>query len=369
MKKVRVVVLSLLLPSFIATTPICAASKKSKSKTQAKSAKATSKKPVKKLSKADQIIELCDRAADLQSRWRFAESEKLWRSVLRIEPRHEDAHAWLGQALWRQNKKVEAEKILVSALKLDIQPDENAFYLLHETLGEIFLSTQRYEQATISYRKAFNIGFEEEEVEAGYLKSLTEWGLSLDKAQRWHDSENVWRELLKIQSKNTKAQFLLAASLMQQGKHKEAEDFLKKVVTATPKLDDHRMALVNALVQQNKDNEAITHLRQLITRRYKEPLTRSTLAQILILQGKHKEAESELRLAIKADPRDGELYVSLADCLLELERPNEARQAAQKARQLGLKEHEALDEIEKKLVVPSTNTTAPAADSTPLATP
>ena len=59
------------------------------------------------------------RAVLLNSRWRFDEAERDFRSAVRLDPRHAAAHQWYGEMLMVQNRIPEAVSQLARAVELD----------------------------------------------------------------------------------------------------------------------------------------------------------------------------------------------------------------------------------------------------------
>ncbi|MCU0239574.1 MAG: hypothetical protein MUC29_09045, partial [Pyrinomonadaceae bacterium] len=77
----------------------------------------------------------------------FIQSEKYARLILQNTPQFDEARTWLGRILLAQNKLMEAEKELKSALDVKL-PSSNTFAWANVGLGEVTLKTNKSSEST-----------------------------------------------------------------------------------------------------------------------------------------------------------------------------------------------------------------------------
>jgi len=183
------------------------------------------------------------------------------------------------------------------------------------------------------------------------------------------DAERVLREAARLRGSDSNL-FYLAKALHWQGKFSEAETELRKATLLTNHYDGIYSQLGDVLFSQNKYAEAEIAYREGVRRlqgdseiyfklgktlrkqekyteaeiAYREaakrnPVYYNELGHLFFDQGKWTESETAYREAIRSNAKDGVLHANLTGALYKQNRLDEAKACAQKAIQLGCKQH------------------------------
>lgn len=194
--------------------------------------------------------------AQLFAAGRYADSERLTRSVTAAYP--DDAFGWkaLGATLQQTGRTAEALEPMQRAATL-APGDAEA----HSNLGTAFASLERFEEATAAYRQAIAIN----------------------------------PSLAEVHCK-------LGAALRALGQPEEAEAAYRSAIALNPEHAEAHVNMGNALREQERLDEAEAAYRQAIALRPGYPKAHHNLGTVLVEMGRPEDAASAYRTAIAGDP-------------------------------------------------------------------
>ncbi|MBO3461120.1 tetratricopeptide repeat protein [Aetokthonos hydrillicola Thurmond2011] len=92
--------------------------------------------------------------------------------------------------------------------------------------------------------------------------NLFQKGVNLLQKKDYQGAEEVFRQVISLNSTNDVVHLLFGEALMQQGKLEEATQQFEEVIRRAPKKVDAYLLLSNALIQQRKKEEAINILQK-----------------------------------------------------------------------------------------------------------
>ena len=199
---------------------------------------------------------LYKQAIDAQNEHKYDEAEKIYRSILKIQPMHINANHNLGTLLYRLGRYDEAEENFKKAIAL--KPNLAVTYY---NLALVQTQKGRLEDAKISYKRAIerktnqaefynNLGdilfklIKLEEAEVNYKKAIQlrpnqaefydNLGNTLLKLNRFDDAEVNYRKAIQLKPNLAEAYTHLGIVLMELGKLEESEISYRKAIELKP---------------------------------------------------------------------------------------------------------------------------------------
>ncbi|HEV7645675.1 MAG TPA: tetratricopeptide repeat protein [Pyrinomonadaceae bacterium] len=137
---------------------------------------------------------------------RSADSERLLRQALQLDPRNPTALFLLSDVLRRQQKLAEAEKVLRESLQIS----QNS-YTPHSKLGDLFLQLRRFNEAEASFIRALDSASPAEKVKLAGLQGFTGVGDGYMKDRKFKDAVRAYNRAKQIDPKNTDIQAKITA--------------------------------------------------------------------------------------------------------------------------------------------------------------
>jgi len=137
-------------------------------------------------------------------------------------------------------------------------------------------------------------------------------------------AEQLIREELHRNPKDTDASRELGLALSRRGKHAEAIARLKGLTRLEPRRDEHWYALGLALANANRLSEAEAPLRRAIALSPDRALEHRDLGVVLAALNRPREAREEYARARAIDPRDASIWINLANLEAHAGRPDSA---------------------------------------------
>lgn len=220
-------------------------------------------------------------ALKYQQAGQLQQAEKIYRSVLSVEPNNADALHLLGTLANQAGKHQEAVQLIENALRSE---PSNHFYL--NNLGNALKNLGRLQEAELKYRQAL--------------------ALRPDYAHTYYN---------------------LAGTLEQLGRTEEAEKSYRQALSLAPKLAEAHYNLGNMLQRLGRFSEAVQSYQQALALRTRYPEAHNNLGSALKALGRLNEAERNYRQALHLKPDHAYAYCNLGAALHELGRLNEAEQS------------------------------------------
>ena len=183
---------------------------------------------------------------------KLKEAEKLYKSILDVDPQHLDANNNLGILLFSLGKTQEAEKIYKKVIEL--KPDHlNAC----NNLGILLHELDRLDEAEKLYRKAIKI-------KPNYAEAYSNLGNTLQKLKKLDEAEVNYRKALDFNPDYIDARNNLGVLLSKLNRMDEAETIIKYAIELKPNHPSSHYNLGTVLQKLNRFEEAEASYRKAI---------------------------------------------------------------------------------------------------------
>lgn len=209
---------------------------------------------------------------------RLAEAESLFCQVVRIDPRHADAHNWLGVACGQQGRNRDALEHFAKAAALrpgsadfasnlglaqlnagGLDAAQRAFETAlklnprlaaaHHNLGLVFQRKREFDRAIACFRGAIALV-------PNYVNAHLNLGNALKDAERLDEAIAQYRTLLSLAPKSREAHFNLATVLQSAGRIEEAAAECRLTLGSDPSFADAHKMMGNLLTALGRFDEA-----------------------------------------------------------------------------------------------------------------
>jgi tetratricopeptide (TPR) repeat protein len=288
---------------------------------------------------------LLTKMKEAYAKQKFDETEKLARRVLAKDPRSTVGTLYIGQALMRQDRQMEALDFFQQVL--DSESAEAAF--CHLLAGEILCNQlSQFREAEKHIRRALQL---QPKLAAGYkllsyiLRIGTRTWELIPLELRQIEEKEMTIESMDYLSRNERLPPLLplvlkgiqenpddpnvllgrAHLLRAQQKYAEAEPFLRKAVETAPEIDETHVRLGQVLLEQGKDAEFVSWQAAVKESVKQHPLFWTLLAQRAQRAGETQVAARCYWEAVKRDANLPEGNYQLGQLLLAMGRKEEAK--------------------------------------------
>jgi tetratricopeptide (TPR) repeat protein len=173
------------------------------------------------------------------------------------------------------------------------------------------------EQALVAYHEAATLQPKDPEphVAAGHL---------LEQDNKFADAEQEYKQALAVDPASD-ALAGLANIYMRGRRFVEAEEYLRKLVTARPDEAAAHVQLGRVLAAEGKNDEAIAELQTIAKAPSVDVSVQRDLADLYFAAGKNSEAEAAYRTLVAAHPNEAELHHDLGRTLLRQKKFQEAQ--------------------------------------------
>ncbi len=249
-------------------------------------------------------------------------------------------HNTLGMVFLSMGKAEEAVSHYKMAIEL--KPD---LAIAYTNLGIARLSTGKTEEAISHYKKAikvkpdhasgyYNLGIAlsalgktEEAIShyktaiklrPDYVEPRNNIGLILEEHGKTHEAISYYKTAIKLKPGYAAAYSNLGNALFTQKKIKEAISYHKTAIKLRPDFVPAHINLGNALFALGKTEEAISHYKKAIKLNPNFAIANSNLGNALFALGKTEEAISHYKKAIKLNPNFAMVYANLGNALSSL---------------------------------------------------
>ncbi len=279
-------------------------------------------------------------ALKLQQKGRLDEAQRLYREVLKKDPKNPDAwHLW-GMTLFSANEFESAIECLQHTLTLTPnQPDvlanlgvvhraagnlEDARRVLEQAvgippelansfsnLGTVYMELGRIEDAETQFEKALSIDSDSK------LAAMNLGNLWQDQ-HRHLDAENVYRSLLRQHPNDALLLNNLGESLRNQGKWEQAVEVLDRAIRVVPDSVELRLNLGRNLAQLRRFEEAQLQFTGLIEQHPDHPKPYHYLGKLILGMGDAGKAVEVISRAVELGPKEPHSLCSLGFALLEI---------------------------------------------------
>lgn len=155
-------------------------------------------------------------------------------------------------------------------------------------------------------------GLEKIDVPAAEFYRLYDLAWQLAETGRAAEAIAAWREALRLEPEDAKANNNLGGLLLGQGRLDEAEACLRRALRSDPELAGARSSLGVLLMQRGRWEEARVQFERAIALAPSSAEARVNLGAVLLVQGRPCDAARQLRAALEAEPWRTEIRMNLA---------------------------------------------------------
>lgn len=215
----------------------------------------------------------------------FENAEKEYKKAISINPAYWEVHNNLGSLLYSLDRYEEAENELKGAIK--INPYDGA---AHNNLGVLLRTLKRYGEAEKEYRLVIKM-------DSHLFSAHYNLGVLLDELKRYDEAEKEFREAIKLNPDFELAHSELGALLYSTKRCKEAEKELKEAIKLNPNNTNAHFNLGNLLLYFKRYDEVEKEFRKIIEIDYDDAEVHNNLAALLSQVGKKGEAKKEFEIA------------------------------------------------------------------------
>ena len=277
---------------------------------------------------------------------RFAEAEKLARSITKKFPNHQFAWKVLGallRHLGRGSESINAHRKAVALSPNDAESHNNLGITLKEqgrlreaesslrqaiaskpnypealsNLGITLQALGKIREAEQSYKRAIAI-------KPDYAEAYSNLGNTLQELGRLGEAEENYKQAIALKPNFVEAYCNLGIALGKQGRTREAEKSHKQAVSLNPNFAEAHYNLGITYKELGKLDDAIKSYSQAINLKVDYAEAHSNLGNTLKELGRLQEAEGSYKRAIASKPNYAEAHGNLGNTLQELGRFDEA---------------------------------------------
>ena len=236
------------------------------------------------------INQTFEKAVKAHQNGKLEEAERLYYSILELQPEHLNANNNLGVILQNSGKLVEAEKYYKKAI--EINPD---FVQPYSNLGGVFIALNKFKEAEASCKKAI-------ELEPNYADAYNNLANSLHKRNKLEEAIVCYQKAIELKPGYAPIYNNLGNTLNKVNRLEEAEINCKKAIELNPNYPEAYNNLGVTLHKLNKLDQAEKYYKKAIhiNSYYAEAF--NNLGTLLHGSGKLDEAEENFKKAIKLEP-------------------------------------------------------------------
>lgn len=264
---------------------------------------------------------------------RFTDAERLYREVLKADPRHPYALHGLGVLALQAGRGDIAADLIGKAIAQN--PREPVF---HSNFGGALRAQGKLNEAIASYQRALDLKPDHAD---GHYKL----GNAFQDQGRLDEAIASYRQALTLQPGFAEAHGNLGNALKRQGKLDEAVASYRRVLALKPNFAEMHGNLGHTLQDQGKLNEAVASFRQALALKPGFAALHSDLGVALRDQGKLDEAVAAYQRALALEPGFSEAHYNLGNAFQDQGRLDEAVACFERALALKPRYAEAHDNL------------------------
>jgi tetratricopeptide (TPR) repeat protein len=253
---------------------------------------------------------------------KYYDSEALWRSALKENPRAWMAHNNLGTLLMNAGRTEEAAAHFRASL--EIQPHNVS---AESNLADALFQSGQVGEALAHYHRALVIDPRD-------VTAQSNLGAALLRLGKIDEAIPHLKLALEASPDFAKARTDLGAAYLQGGRLDDAIGEFNRVLAAHPFNLDATNDLGTALAQQGRLTEARAQFRRAIEISPKSATAQTNLGNVLMQQGNVSEAISNYQGALRLDPSSAVIHNNLAYALLTQGRLDDAISHSRRALEL-----------------------------------
>jgi tetratricopeptide (TPR) repeat protein len=225
----------------------------------------------------------------------FAKAERVWKSLIAIDPNDRDTHSRLGSLYAAQDRINDA--IYEFQQSLPSRTGYAGLVMAHKRAGDIKEYMSRLQLDTEQH--PFDIG------------KWSELGMAQRAMHRYESAYDAFAHVVAIRPSSCAARVDVANALVDLGRIDPAIAHLKTCLATDPKYYPAVVNLGEAYLEKNDMATARPHLDRALTLRPEGPEALVDIGYVYDAQGDWKTAITYYNRAIRADPMRPEAYIDL----------------------------------------------------------
>lgn len=243
---------------------------------------------------------------------RLQEAERLYRAILKTDPKHFSALHLLGVTRGQQGKFEEAAGLIGEALKQNPNVAD-----AQNNLGNILVEHGKLDEALARYKHALAL-------EPDYADAHYNLGSVLLALKQPADAIAPLQKALALEPANGAAYHHLGNALLALNRPAEAVAPLERALAFAPDRADMQLSLGNALKELGKPAEATARYERALARAPDYAEAHVNLGTILMEQDRLDEAVARYERAVALKPDDAEMHYNLGNALAQQGMPDDA---------------------------------------------
>lgn len=236
---------------------------------------------------------------------RLQEAERLFRSVLAIDPKNVNALQLIALILFQAGKFQEGEQLLRRAIKQRPKvPD------LHYNMGNMLDRQGKLKQAVEAYKNAVTFGLKDDRV-------YNNLGMVLSKLERLEEAETSFHKAIDINPNNTSALSNYGLVLWKSGRSEKAIEILKQAIDIDSRCVDALSNLGIIYLSRLELDKAEGYLKQALEIDAGDFNAVNNLAVVYLHKSENDDALVMIRRALELDPGSTDAMLNMAKVLLK----------------------------------------------------
>ncbi len=240
---------------------------------------------------------------------RLQAAEQVYRRILRVDPKHADAHHLLGVIAHQMGKN----EVAVEYIERAIGFQGNAAFF-HCNLGTVYHALHRFPEAVACFRRALELKPDYADAAYNLGNALKDQG-TLAGTLYSGSAVACFRRALELRPGHAEARNNLGVVLQEQRKPDEALACFRRALELRPDYAEAHNNLGSALKDQGKLDEAVESFRRALELRPDYAEARNNLGCALKETGDFRGAEESFRAALRCDSRFVLAHYELAGLL------------------------------------------------------
>lgn len=250
------------------------------------------------------VQNLLQQAVQIHKAGQVHEAAKLYREVLKQDPKNADAFHLLGLTRLAEGALEDAKANIQNAIRLNSKAP-----LYFSNLGNVQTQLYEYDEAIGSYRKALHM-------QNDFPDAEFNMALCLQKRGELQEAKLMLEKLTTKLPRFAKAQSALSSVYKNLGEYDKALQAVRTALQLDPKLSEAHTNFGNILYEKAEFSESIKEHQSAIQMGMRSDIAFSNLGLSYQELGDYQEAEESYRKSIASNPSFFEAHWNLATVLL-----------------------------------------------------
>lgn len=253
---------------------------------------------------------------------RLVQAERVYRSILQIDPDHAEALHLLGLMAYQLGKLDTANQYIGRAIQSN--SNEPAFF---SNLGLVYQAQGRLDEAAAVFRQAVRLG-------PRFAGAYSNLGTVLSQQGRMKEAAEAFRQSVQLEPGNSLFHYNLGNALLKQGQHREAIGCYQSALQRRPDYPEAYNNLGSAFLSLDELAEAERCFHEALRQRPRFADARNNLGLTCMRQGRLEEARTAFEQAVEVQPDFAQAHHNLGKAFFDLRLLEDALRHYQQALRL-----------------------------------